>query len=282
MWRAASRRLHMPAPAVLSCAARVAAPAPSCSRVPWACAAAPERRRAARGRRGYATGGGDAPLLTARQPSSHSRGDRQRAQHTPQTTAPVRYSSGAANEAEKEAPSPEANPLLALGPVGYEHIAHFPQCGQAWPERPGADGERVISLRHPSQLAVRPLVCVSPPPRTLSSNARLHEPGQLLPKPAHLGEFAFSQGIAASAAVMAVGWYGAEHAGQAVLAAQGMTGASPISGIPFAILLGMGIGNTVSVPDTLKPGLKFCTTNLVRGGVAAPRTHDPAPDTATA
>ena len=66
---------------------------------------------------------------------------------------------------------------------------------------------------------------------------------------------------------------------------QGVTGASPISGIPIAILLGLGINNVVriceiinhclipyalgevTVPASLAPGLKFCTTTVLRGGI---------------
>ena len=75
-------------------------------------------------------------------------------------------------------------------------------------------------------------------------------------------------GVAAAAAVMTAGFYGAEHLGNMLLSAQGVAGASsPISGIPVSILLGIGIRNSIGMSDKLLPGLKFATTNILRGGI---------------
>ena len=75
-------------------------------------------------------------------------------------------------------------------------------------------------------------------------------------------------GVLAAAAVMQTGFWTADHLGQALLAAQGLTGAaSPISGIPVSILLGMLVNNAVTLPQSLRPGLKFCTVSALRAGI---------------
>ena len=72
-------------------------------------------------------------------------------------------------------------------------------------------------------------------------------------------------GVLASVAVMQAGVVGADVIGQGILASQGITGAaSPISGIPVAILLGLGLNNSLTLPASLSPGLKFCTTTALR------------------
>ena len=55
--------------------------------------------------------------------------------------------------------------------------------------------------------------------------------------------------------------------GQAILAAQGLTGSSPISGVPVAIVLGLLLRNTLPLPASLTPGLKFATTTILRAGI---------------
>lgn len=45
------------------------------------------------------------------------------------------------------------------------------------------------------------------------------------------------------------------------------TGTNPISGIPVSILLGLALNNAVTLPASLKPGLKFCTTQALRTGI---------------
>ncbi len=75
-------------------------------------------------------------------------------------------------------------------------------------------------------------------------------------------------GLLAAVAVMLFGFAVAEALGHALLAARGLpAGASPISGVPVAILLGLLLRNLFPLPPTLVPGLKFCTTTVLRAGI---------------
>ncbi len=75
-------------------------------------------------------------------------------------------------------------------------------------------------------------------------------------------------GLLVAVAVMLLGFAAAELAGHALLAARGLPeGASPISGVPIAILLGLLLRNLLPLPPALAPGLKFCTTTLLRTGI---------------
>ena len=77
-------------------------------------------------------------------------------------------------------------------------------------------------------------------------------------------------GFLAAVAVAGLGTVAAEHLGQALLSLQGVTGgSSPISGIPVAILLGLGLNNAFPslVPKSMQPGLKACTTTVLRAGI---------------
>ena len=74
-------------------------------------------------------------------------------------------------------------------------------------------------------------------------------------------------GVAAAAVVMLAGFSLADLIGQAVLAARGLTGASPVSGVPVAIVLGLLLRNLLPLPPALGSGLKFCTTTLLRLGI---------------
>ncbi len=74
-------------------------------------------------------------------------------------------------------------------------------------------------------------------------------------------------GVAAAAVVMLAGFSLADVIGQALLAARGLTGASPVSGVPVAIVLGLLLRNLLPLPPSLAPGLKFCTTTLLRLGI---------------
>jgi uncharacterized integral membrane protein (TIGR00698 family) len=74
-------------------------------------------------------------------------------------------------------------------------------------------------------------------------------------------------GVFAALAVMVAGFWLAEQAGQAILAAQGLSGSSPVSGVPVAIVLGLLLRNLVPLPAALTPGLKFATTTLLRAGI---------------
>ncbi len=66
---------------------------------------------------------------------------------------------------------------------------------------------------------------------------------------------------------MLAGFSLADAIGQALLAARGLTGASPVSGVPVAIVLGLLLRNLLTLPKTINPGLKFCTTTLLRLGI---------------
>lgn len=74
-------------------------------------------------------------------------------------------------------------------------------------------------------------------------------------------------GVVAAFAVMLAGYWLAGQIGHALLAAQGLTGSSPISGVPVAILLGLVLRNVAPLPDALTPGLKVATSTLLRLGI---------------
>jgi uncharacterized integral membrane protein (TIGR00698 family) len=74
-------------------------------------------------------------------------------------------------------------------------------------------------------------------------------------------------GVLASAAVMFAGFELAEWLGRALLASRGLTGSSPISGVPVAIVVGLLLRNSLALPASLGPGLKFCTTTILRLGI---------------
>jgi uncharacterized integral membrane protein (TIGR00698 family) len=74
-------------------------------------------------------------------------------------------------------------------------------------------------------------------------------------------------GVAAAFLVMLAGFWLADVIGQQILAAQGLTGSSPVSGVPVAIVLGLLLRNTLPLPASLTPGLKFATTTILRAGI---------------
>jgi len=74
-------------------------------------------------------------------------------------------------------------------------------------------------------------------------------------------------GVIAAFIVMLAGFWLADRIGQAILAAQGLTGSSPLSGVPVAIVLGLLLRNTLPLPAALSPGLKFSTTTILRAGI---------------
>jgi len=74
-------------------------------------------------------------------------------------------------------------------------------------------------------------------------------------------------GLAAAVAVMVAGFWLADRIGGAILAAQGLSGSSPVSGVPVAIVLGLLLRNTLPLPASLSPGLKFATTTVLRLGI---------------
>ena len=66
---------------------------------------------------------------------------------------------------------------------------------------------------------------------------------------------------------MLAGFWLADRIGEAILAAQGLTGGSPVSGVPVAIVLGLLLRNALPLPASLAPGLKFATTTILRAGI---------------
>jgi uncharacterized integral membrane protein (TIGR00698 family) len=74
-------------------------------------------------------------------------------------------------------------------------------------------------------------------------------------------------GVLAAIVVMLAGFWLADLIGQQILAAQGLTGSSPLSGVPVAIVLGLLLRNTLPLPAALNPGLKFATTTILRAGI---------------
>lgn len=74
-------------------------------------------------------------------------------------------------------------------------------------------------------------------------------------------------GALAAFIVMLAGFWLADAIGQQILAAQGLTGSSPLSGVPVAIVLGLLLRNTLPLPASINPGLKFATTTILRAGI---------------
>ena len=74
-------------------------------------------------------------------------------------------------------------------------------------------------------------------------------------------------GIAAAALVMMAGFWLADTIGRAILVAQGVSGSSPLSGVPIAIILGLLLRNFLPLPRAVTPGLKFCVTTVLRLGI---------------
>jgi uncharacterized integral membrane protein (TIGR00698 family) len=74
-------------------------------------------------------------------------------------------------------------------------------------------------------------------------------------------------GVLTAVVVMLAGFWLADLIGQQILAAQGLTGSSPVSGVPVAIVLGLLLRNTLPLPASLHPGLKFATTTILRAGI---------------
>jgi uncharacterized integral membrane protein (TIGR00698 family) len=74
-------------------------------------------------------------------------------------------------------------------------------------------------------------------------------------------------GALAAFVVMLAGFWLADVIGQQILAAQGLTGSSPLSGVPVAIVLGLLLRNTLPLPASINPGLKFATTTILRAGI---------------
>jgi uncharacterized integral membrane protein (TIGR00698 family) len=74
-------------------------------------------------------------------------------------------------------------------------------------------------------------------------------------------------GILAALVVMLVGFWLADVIGHAILSAQGLSGTSPLSGVPVAIVLGLLLRNLLPLPSSLSPGLRFSTATILRLGI---------------
>lgn len=74
-------------------------------------------------------------------------------------------------------------------------------------------------------------------------------------------------GVLAAVVVMLVAFWTADQVGRAILAAQGLSGSSPVSGVPVAIVLGLLARNLLPLPEALRPGVTFATTTLLRLGI---------------
>ena len=88
-----------------------------------------------------------------------------------------------------------------------------------------------------------------------AAKSRIPDPGSRIP------------GVAAAFVVMVAGFWLADVIGRQILAAQGLTGSSPVSGVPVAIVLGLLLRNLLPLPASLAPGLKFATTTILRAGI---------------
>lgn len=70
-------------------------------------------------------------------------------------------------------------------------------------------------------------------------------------------------GVCLAVLVSLLAHFSADWLGEAVFG----LAKSPISAIMLAILLGMLISNTLELPEVIRPGLKFCTTWVLRVGI---------------
>lgn len=70
-------------------------------------------------------------------------------------------------------------------------------------------------------------------------------------------------GVALAIVVSVIASFSAEWLGESLFG----FARSPISGIMLAIILGMIVSNTVSLSQTAGPGLKFCSTTVLRIGI---------------
>ena len=70
-------------------------------------------------------------------------------------------------------------------------------------------------------------------------------------------------GIVVAVAVSVVAGYAASWVGVALLGFE----KSPISAIMMAIVIGMIVANSITLPDSIQPGLKFCTSGILQIGI---------------
>jgi uncharacterized integral membrane protein (TIGR00698 family) len=74
---------------------------------------------------------------------------------------------------------------------------------------------------------------------------------------------AWWSGIGLAVFVSVAAGYVAAWFGEAILGFE----KSPVSAIMMAIILGMLIANTIKLPDNIQPGLKFCTSAILKIGI---------------
>jgi len=70
-------------------------------------------------------------------------------------------------------------------------------------------------------------------------------------------------GIGLAVFVSVAAGYVADWFGEAILG----FAKSPVSAIMMAIVLGMLVANTIKIPDSIQPGLKFCTSAILKLGI---------------
>ncbi|GAB5357617.1 hypothetical protein AAMO2058_000389500 [Amorphochlora amoebiformis] len=122
-------------------------------------------------------------------------------------------------------------------------------------------GSRILGLYGSRQLVV------STDPKASPSQSKVEYSNST---PSNQGQESIVPGLVASFAVMQCGFLGAEYLGSVLLQLQGLplTGSSPVSGVPIAILLGASLRNLTPIPvRVLEPGLKFATTTVLRTGI---------------
>ena len=101
-----------------------------------------------------------------------------------------------------------------------------------------------------------------------SCNDRITLPQNKSEKPKSSKFASVVPGLFASATVMQFGFMSAEYLGQCLLTLQGISGsASPISGIPVSILLGLLLRNTITLPQSMENGIKFATKPVLQAGI---------------
>jgi len=88
-------------------------------------------------------------------------------------------------------------------------------------------------------------------------------------KPTSITQQSVLPGILAASGVATFGFLTADVLSKGLLAMQGLEGstASVVSGIPIAILAGLAANNLTTLPSSLSPGFKTCSTTILRAGI---------------
>lgn len=119
-------------------------------------------------------------------------------------------------------------------------------------------------MLRPNLLFTRHLFAGVPPPKDDKT-----PPSSFLPASISSTLSGTLPGFTAAALVATVGAVSADFLGTQMLLAQGIEGASsPISGIPLAILIGVGANSLLPLSTlNLSRGLKLCSTSVLRCGI---------------